>query len=308
MVRDEEKDQAVAEIDRVDAGYDGATVLKDLSVHLQTGRISALAGPNGAGKSTFIRLLTGTLAPRKGTVSCNPRDISLVPQEIALYAWLTAEENCVAFAMMDGISRREATRRAHIALNLTGCEAISSRRVAALSGGYRRRVNIAAALMSAPRLVILDEPTAGLDAEAKRVVQDVMVTIRRSGCGVLIVTHDFDVVEHIADRVLVMSDGRLLRDLPPEDLVLSVCGNRRPIEFILADTPDESHITEVIALGGISYSATRWVFLESRVGPDLGSVRGALEMLGLRIAETRMREPNLADAYSILTKSEALSS
>jgi len=301
------KTSVVAEMRGIYAGYVDRTVLSNLSVILQAKEVVALAGPNGAGKSTFVRVLTGTLPPREGDVACDPGDIALVPQEIALYPWLTAKENCIAFAMMDGISRREACVRANVALEMTECATISSKKVSSLSGGYRRRVNIAVALMAAPNLLIMDEPTAGLDADAKRVVQDVMLRIRENGCGVLIVTHDFDVIEHVADRVLVLSDGKLVQDLPPEGLIASVCGNRRPVELQFTDVPEEGHSRALLMAGGIPYGASRWVFLRERSDGELGALREMVDRAGLRVAETRVREPNLADAYSILMKAEARS-
>lgn len=297
---------SVARVSRVSAGYAVRTVLVDLSIGLQAGEIAALTGPNGAGKSTLVRVLTGTLKPRTGEVVCDRNQVALVPQEIALYPWLTATENCIAFAMMDGVSRREAAVRAKLALEMTECEAICSNRVSSLSGGYRRRVNIAASLMAAPKLLILDEPTAGLDADAKRVVRDVMLRIRETGCGILIVTHDFDVIEHVADRVLVLSSGSLLQDLPPERLIASACGDRRPVELQFADVPEADQSRVLLAAGGIPYGMSRWLFLRERSDGALGSLMETIGNAGLRVVETRMREPNLADAYSILTKTEAL--
>jgi ABC-2 type transport system ATP-binding protein len=304
MLNPTRKHEAVAELESVNAGYYSRDVLKDISLQLQSSMIADLAGPNGAGKSTLIRLLTGTLPPRGGTVRCETSQISLVPQEIALYPWLTARENCLAFSMMDGTSRREASIRAARALEMTECDDVAAIRVSQLSGGYRRRINIAVAMMAAPRLMILDEPTAGLDADAKRVVQDVMTRIRDTDCGILIVTHDFDVVEHIADRVFVLFAGRLIRDMSPGDLIESVCAGRRPIELHLAAVPDERQFAFLSKQGAVPYGRTRWVVQQERGDTDLGPISAAIAEVGLRVVEMRVREPNLADAYSILIKSE----
>lgn len=294
----------VAELANIHAGYDSGDVLKDVSLSFLSGGLTALAGPNGAGKSTLIRVLTGTLSPRSGRVMCEKAKTSLVPQEIALYPWLTARENCVAFAMMDGASRREAAAGALQALDVAGCLDITDTRVSRLSGGYRRRVNIAVALMSAPRLMILDEPTAGLDADAKRVVQDVMLRIRESGCAILVVTHDFEIVEHLADRIVVLAAGRIVRDQAPGDLIDSICAGRRPVELLLQDVADDDQAAFLIANGAVCYGRTRWVVLQERGCTDVGPLSVAMAKAGLRIVEMRVREPNLADAYTLLIKAE----
>lgn len=304
MLKSHREATMVAELANIHAGYDSGDVLKDVSLSFLPGGLTALAGPNGAGKSTLIRVLTGTLSPRSGRVMCEKAKTSLVPQEIALYPWLTARENCVAFAMMDGASRREAAAGALQALDVAGCLDITDTRVSRLSGGYRRRVNIAVALMSAPRLMILDEPTAGLDADAKRVVQDVMLRIRESGCAILVVTHDFEIVEHLADRIVVLAAGRVVRDQAPGDLIDSICAGRRPVELLLQDVADDDQAAFLIANGAVCYGRTRWVVLQERGCTDVGPLSVAMAKAGLRIVEMRVREPNLADAYTLLIKAE----
>lgn len=271
---------------------------------MRAGEVTALAGPNGAGKSTLIRVLTGTLSPRAGLVRCNKTECSLVPQEIALYPWLTARENCVAFAMMDGTSRRDAGIGAARALDMAGCTQVTHTQVSQLSGGYRRRVNIAVALMSAPKLMILDEPTAGLDADAKRVVQDVIGRVRDAGCAILVVTHDFDVVEHLADRIIVLCAGRIVRDEPPDDLIDTIFAGRRPVELLLQDAANQDQAAFLVGHGAVCYGPTRWVVLQKHDCTDVGPLSESMAEAGLRIVEVRVREPNLADAYTLLIKAE----
>ena len=304
MLKLRSENELVAQLAGVSAGYEARTVLDNVSLRLQAGGIVALAGPNGAGKSTLIRVLTGTLPVRSGTVECSKAQTSLVPQEIALYPWLTARENCLAFAMMDGMSRRQALQQAPVALGMTRCDAIADTRVSQLSGGYRRRVNIAVALMRTPRLLILDEPTAGLDADAKRVVRDVMLQIRDAGCAILVVTHDFDVVEQIADRVAILSAGRLIRDAAPDDLIDSLCDGRKPVELLLASEPDPQQAKVLRQHGAVPFGHLRWMALQPPGSTDLGAISAVVAEAGLRVVEIRMREPNLADAYARLIQAE----
>ncbi|MBC7585063.1 MAG: ABC transporter ATP-binding protein [Tardiphaga sp.] len=305
MLKSQRENTSVAELAHIFAGYQSGDVLKDVSLRMCAGEVTALAGPNGAGKSTLIRVLTGTLLARTGLVRCNKTETSLVPQEIALYPWLTARENCVAFSMMDGASRRDAGIGASNALDMAGCTQVTDTRVSRLSGGYRRRVNIAVALMSSPKLMILDEPTAGLDADAKRVVQDVMRRVRDAGCAILVVTHDFDVVEHLADRIIVLAGGRILRDESPGDLMDTIFAGQRPVELLLQDAANEHQAAFLVAHGAVCYGPTRWVVLQKRNYTDVGPLSDAMAEAGLRIVEMRVREPNLSDAYTLLVKAEA---
>jgi len=233
----------VAELRHVDASYRRQPVLRDLSLTLRPSEIYVLMGPNGAGKTTLVRVLTGRLKPAQGllTGACaidgKSTAVRLVPQDIALFPLLSARENCIAFAKMAGANWREAAALADRALERTDCAEVASRRVGGLSGGFRRRVNIAVALVGNPRLLILDEPTVGIDADAKAVIARTLQALKQSGMSILIVTHDFDDADALADRAGFLFDGRLVKEGHPRDLLSDAFGTRKHIEIVLASKP-----------------------------------------------------------------------
>jgi len=301
---------SVARLDHVSAGYGANAVLKDLSLSLLPGEITVLMGPNGAGKSTLIRVLTGVLKPSSGSVTLPEATdtgppIRWVPQEIALYPWLTARENCVAFARIGGAGRQAARALAERALVLADCTAIADQPVSRLSGGYKRRVNIAAALIGEPKLLILDEPTVGIDRDAKQAIARTILSLKASlGAAILIVTHDFDDADALADRAGFLFGGRLIASGRPADLIHSAFGGQKRIELNLTRPPDDRQRAALLALGAQpTLIDSGWVlfrvFDDWAMAESLAPIQG----LGLDIAEVKMRNPGLEALYSRLAES-----
>jgi ABC-2 type transport system ATP-binding protein len=287
--------EPVAVLDGASARHGATRVVDAVSLALWPGEVYVLMGPNGAGKSSLAGLLTGTLTPdsgaarvlgaRAGGAGRGRRAVSLVPQEIALYPWLTARENCRAFARIAGLDRREAAARADAALALARCADVGDVRVARLSGGYKRRVNIAAALVNEPRLLVLDEPTVGVDLGAKRAIGATIKTLRGMGAAILLITHDFEDADALADRAGFLRAGRLVGEGRPKALVAAIHGARKRIEIILAAPPGPVE-TYALREAGATPTATDTVWLMFRVIADWNAG-----------AELRLREPGLETLY-----------
>ena len=189
--------------------YRGHRVLRGVDCRIEAGETLALLGPNGAGKSSLMRIVAGRLPLESGTVriaGADPfrerearRAIGWVPQEIALYPRLTVAENLSVFAQLSGIGRRERKAAVQAAIDLADLGEVARRPVGHLSGGYQRRANIAASLMARPRLVLLDEPTQGVDLHARAAIHAVLARLREQGAAILIATHDFAEAERLAD-------------------------------------------------------------------------------------------------------------
>lgn len=209
--------------------YRDRRVLDGVDLDLCAGRTVALLGPNGAGKTSLMRLVAGRLAPQAGSVriaGCDPfathaarRAIGWVPQDIALYPRLTVAENLDVFARLAGLSRHARRAAVAEALDLTDIADVAGRPVGLLSGGYQRRVNIAASLMARPRLVLLDEPTQGVDLHARAAIHAVLERLRREGAALLVATHDFAEAERLADRAAFLAQGRIVREGALPDLL-----------------------------------------------------------------------------------------
>ena len=195
-------------------------VLAGLDLAVQEGEVYGLLGNNGAGKSTAINILTGLIASDAGDVSVAGRPpsaeiralIGVAPQEIALYQNLTCKENLQFFG---GVHRLRGARLKqqvdHVVQTLDLSE-YGDAPVSTMSGGWQRRVNLAVAIVHAPVIVILDEPTAGLDVQARYQLWEFVRTLRREGTTVLLTTHMMDEAEALCDRVGILHDGRVLRE------------------------------------------------------------------------------------------------
>jgi ABC-2 type transport system ATP-binding protein len=195
------------------------------------GEVFGLLGPNGAGKTTLMWLIAGLLAPQGGSITRAPElaargTFALVPQEHAFYPMLTCRENLDFFAGVLGL--HGAARRARVdeALGSTGLAQFAGKRAAHCSGGMKRRLNLAIGLVGNPRLLLLDEPTAGVDPQSRAFLLDVVRGLGRQGRAVIYTSHYMDEVQAVSDRVAIMDCGRLLR-----------CG---PLAELLAGAPGEN--------------------------------------------------------------------
>ncbi|MBA3654742.1 MAG: metal ABC transporter ATP-binding protein [Actinobacteria bacterium] len=226
-------DTAVISADAVCFSYANTPVLDCVSFELRRGEFTALVGPNGSGKSTLIRILLGLLPPAAGRVTVLGRSpeslaerwrIGYVPQRPTVAELLPATVQDVVDA--GRLARRGWWRRpgpddrvaTDTALDAVGLTAMRHRRLAELSGGQQQRAYIAKALASEPELLVLDEPTAGIDADSQRRFRDALVASRARGATVLLVSHELSAVADDLDRVLMLRHGKVGFDGPPADL------------------------------------------------------------------------------------------
>ena len=200
--------------------------LDGVSLEVRRGEVLGLLGPNGAGKSTALAVCTGQVAPDSGSVSIgdagSPRDpaarrlVGHAPLQIALYADLTARENLVFLARIHEVP--EPSRRADALLDMVGLLPRARDRVGTVSGGMQRRLNLAAALVHEPPLLLLDEPTAGVDPQSRSAILDVVQGLAERGHAVLYTTHYMDEAQRICSRVAIVDHGRVLETGTVESL------------------------------------------------------------------------------------------
>jgi len=207
--------------------YGRFTAIRDVSFEVASGQVTALLGPNGAGKTTTIEILEGFLAPTAGTVQvlgANPRSggprarawrarIGLVLQTTSLDTQLTVAEALMMFGALYPKPRRIAE-----VLDLIDLASDARTRIGALSGGQRRRVDLGLAIIGQPEMLFLDEPTTGLDPEARRRLWSVIENLTAAGTTVLLTTHYLDEAQHLARRVIVLADGQVVADASPDEL------------------------------------------------------------------------------------------
>ena len=209
--------------------FGGLTAVDGVSFGIRKQEIFGLLGPNGAGKTTTIRMLSTVLAPDEGDVTVGGHSVTresdavrklvgVCPQELALYPELSATDNLVFFGRMAGMSGREAKSESARHLESVGLTERARDKVDKFSGGMKRRVNLAVALMSRPQLLFLDEPTVGIDPQSRNHIFDTVEDLRNEGMTVLYTTHYMEEADRLCDQVGIMDNGQIIRLGPPREL------------------------------------------------------------------------------------------
>lgn len=238
--------------DRLTKLYGEKTALSDVSFEIPAGQICGYLGPNGAGKSTTIRMLTGTLTPTSGRVFVAGMDVALQPLEVkrrigyvpetgTIYQTLSVEEYFALIGALHHIEPVEIDGRGRQMLELFGINDVRHQRINTLSKGTRQKVVIIAALLHEPEILLFDEPLSGLDANAARVIRDLLRGYADRGRTVLYCSHVLDVVERLCDRVLILHKGQIVADGSPHDLMAQ--RQRQSLEHVfreLTSNPDET--------------------------------------------------------------------
>ncbi|MEO1131653.1 MAG: ABC transporter ATP-binding protein [Cyanobacteria bacterium J06639_1] len=200
--------------------YGDRRALSDLSLHVRPGEIYGLLGPNGAGKTTTINIMCNLLQPDSGTIAIAERPVSeatkplvgIAPQENLLYGGLTCAENLDFFARIYGLSRENRRSRVQTCLEAVKLSDRADSVAGTLSGGMQRRLSTAIALIHSPKLVVLDEPTTGLDIEARYDIWSLIQQLKRDGTTVLLTTHLLEEAERLCDRIGILKQGCLLAE------------------------------------------------------------------------------------------------
>ncbi len=206
-------------IDRLSKQFQNKIAVDRVSLRLTPG-VTGLLGPNGAGKTTLMRLICGILKPTAGTVRFDGLDVSAeeyrailgyLPQDFGYYPDFTGQDLLLYMAALKGLSKAEARRRCGLLMETVGLADVRKKKVKTYSGGMRQRLGIAQALLNDPKLLVLDEPTAGLDPRERVRFRDLIASLGRDSV-VLLSTHIVSDVEHIAGRVLIMRHGQIVHD------------------------------------------------------------------------------------------------
>lgn len=198
--------------------YRGRRVVNDVNIKVSRGQVVGLLGANGAGKTTLMRMLCGILTPTSGTITFDGTDVSseeyrailgYLPQDFGYYPEFTAMDFLLYLAALKGIPKLQAKRRARELLELVSLQDVSRKKIKTFSGGMKQRLGIAQALLNDPKLLILDEPTAGLDPKERVRFRNLIEQLGKNSI-VLLSTHIVSDIEHIADEILMMKDGQLI--------------------------------------------------------------------------------------------------
>ncbi len=263
----------------------------DLSI--PKGSCFGLLGPNGAGKTTTISMLVGVLTPDAGTIALDgspvsKRRVGFVPQDLALYDDLSAEENLRFFGMLYDLSGAKLAGRIEASFEIANLKDRAKSPVKDFSGGMKRRLNIAVALLHDPDLIVLDEPTVGVDPQSRNAIFEALELLRREGKTLLYTTHYMEEVERLCDRIAIMDHGKIVAEGTLQELQRSIPGKRR-VSLDLESEPN-GVVHALRALPGVVHVEAR----DRSLALDVDSLEGSLPEILATLASHRVRYGALA--------------
>lgn len=293
--------------------FDDLKAVDDVSFTVRRGELFSLLGPNGAGKSTTISMLACLLRPESGDATVMGHSIrtapqavkaciGVVPQELALYEDLSARENLEFWGKMYGLRGAALKQRVDHTLSLIGLADRQKDRVGKFSGGMKRRVNLGIALLHTPDVIIMDEPTVGIDPQSRRHILDGIKDLRQQGVTILYTTHYMEEAQELSDTIAIMDRGRIIACGSHEELV-TIVGEKDRIELELNHPAPQlltlwrtlDGIDGVVAENGI---VTAVVTDSNRILPHLFETANGH---GVRIGSVTIEEPNLETVFLHLT-------
>ena len=289
----------------------GKKALDDVSFDVEQGSIFGLLGPNGAGKSTLINILAGLVKKTGGSASIwgfdidvNPRNskasIGIVPQEIMFDPFFTPKEALELQAGLYGVPA--AKRKTMELLRAVRLEDKADAYARTLSGGMKRRLLVAKAMVHSPPVIVLDEPTAGVDIELRQQLWDYVVELNKGGVTVVLTTHYLEEAEQLCDRIAIINHGKLIANKPTKDLV----GMAREKAVVLTLDKDISAPPSHAAFEKVEMVADRTVAITyNKDRMNAGEVMAVMQSMGLGIVDVTTKEADLEDVFLRLTSDAA---
>lgn len=302
--------------------YDKLLAVDGVSFEIKRGEIFGLLGPNGAGKTTTISIIAGLLTPSAGEVYIGGKDginggtdvrriVGIVPQELAIYPRLTAQENLEFFGKLYGLNGMALKQRTEEMLALVGLSERAKSFADTFSGGMKRRLNLAIGLMHNPQLLLLDEPTVGVDPQSRNHIFEGVRALNKQGLTILYTSHYMEEVEALCDRVGIMDNGKLIACDTTTNLALSQGGAVIEVTLDTLRLP-ENLVIALHHLNGVQ-SVESFVAEESElplttlkitgenIKRSLSAIISLLNEAGIGIQNLHIHQPNLEDVFLALT-------
>ena len=295
-------------VDAVEKSFAGRPALRGVTFEVAAGQRVALLGPNGAGKTTLVRSICGRVRIDAGSIQLFRRSIrdagvlgslGVVPQELAIYGDLTAAENLQIFGRLNGLSGPELRRRVEWALEWIALADRRNHLTRTFSGGMRRRVNIACGVMHSPAVLLLDEPTVGVDPQSRQRIFDMLSELTAAGTTIVLTTHHLDEAETQCDRILIVDGGRIIADGTLHELIDRTVGDRQHLDLTIE------------GLDGTSVPRLRFDEASGTYRTSVRSPQAELPVLlsqiaerGGRVLDMRMRRSDLHQVFLHLTGRE----
>jgi ABC-type multidrug transport system ATPase subunit len=309
---------AAIEINGLTKRFGDFTAVSDVSLSVESGEIFGFLGPNGSGKSTIIRMLCGLITPSEGSARVAGFDIlkqtdeirqniGYMSQQFSLYQDLTVWENINFYAHVYGLKGERLKRRREAVIDLTHIENFADRRAGALSGGWKQRLALACALVHEPKIIFLDEPTAGIDPVARRELWDLFFQLSGIGITLFVTTHYMDEAERCA-RVGYIYNSRLITYGAPDELKLLPIVTPESAKWVEVTCPNTT--VALAELKQASYVRDATIFGQSihllmDIDEPIERLKTTLEKIGVTDAEIARARPSLEDVFVALTKRNA---
>lgn len=306
---------SIIKIENLIKRYGSNLAVDNLTMDIKEGEIFGLLGPNGAGKSTTIKMITGLLASSSGIIEVGGFDLSdkgsrinakriigLVPQDLAIYSNMSAMDNVLFFGRLYGLRGKELKRRAEEALEFTGLGDRGTEKPKKFSGGMKRRLNIACALVHQPKVIILDEPTVGIDPQSRNHILESVKELNRRGSTIIYTSHYMEEVESLCHRVGIIDNGKLI-----------ALGTMQELKNMLAEdgklqlkinTPSFNVTDEIKKMRGIKSAAINDGILEiitTNGQQQLQDILFTLAKHDVRVKSFNIIEPDLESLFLSLT-------
>lgn len=294
-------------VSRLAKRFGDVQALSDVSFSVQPGERLALLGPNGAGKTTAVRCICGRVTPDEGEItllgqtlaSRSPRDgLGFVPQDLAIYQDLTTRENLEAFGRFHGLRGGQLTQAVKWALEWTGLWDRRNDPPKTFSGGMKRRVNMACGVLHRPQVVVLDEPTVGVDPQSRERIFGMLQELSADGTSILLTTHHLDEAETQCDRIVIMDHGRVIADGSLLQLVSSTIGTNRRVTVQLRQPMTSPNGFHLGAMGTIVHAEI------GDVAAELPALLAQIHEHGGEIDDVEVRSPSLHSVFLHLTGRE----
>lgn len=292
--------------------YGSQVVLDHVTIDIQKGEIVGLVGPNGAGKTTFIHSLVGLIGTDSGEIKVFGKkfknasneiksDLGLVTQELTIFDDLTARENLQFFGGLYGLKGSELKENVERVLEIVGLVDYAKKRPSTFSGGMKRRLNIACALVHQPKFVIMDEPTVGIDPQSRNHIQETVKTLQKQGTTILYTTHYMEELQSIASRIVIMDLGHVIAEGTVKELIRTI----QHEEKIFLEMPHATRdfIDEVKSINGVKnvlQDEDELTIVSNVDAQNLNTILKAADRYG-GVKSINSEKPKLEDVFLTLT-------
>ena len=301
----------ILEIKKISKEYGDMIAVNDIDLKVKKGEIFGILGPNGAGKSTLIGMICGLIKRTSGEIIYEEKEtkirkfkenIGIVPQDFALYWDLTAEENIEFFCSLYGFRGKDLKTRVNNVLDFVGLTDVRNKKASEFSGGMKRRLNIGCAIAHSPKLIIMDEPTVGIDPQSRNHILKSVLKLRDEGATVIYTSHYMQEVDDICDRIAIVDKGNVIAEGTSEELK-NLIGDKRVFNITVKEKIDnfEDKLLEITGIEKVAYSENQYKISTIKNANLLTKIIETTLSLGGEIINVENSEPTLENVFLALT-------